>query len=347
MSDKANGAFVPSKAVTYWLWSGIVLILIMVVIGGMTRLTHSGLSMVHWSFTGSMPPMNEAEWVVEFEKYQSSPEYKELHSHFELADFKSIFWWEYIHRMFGRLIGAVFIIPFAWFLFRRRIPKKMIPQFLTLLGLGAFQALLGWFMVKSGLVDVPRVSHYRLAAHLTTAFITCAYILWVVQDYQQFGRKRSDVSPWRKHTYTLGGLLLLQIIFGAFVAGLRAGWVHNTWPLMDGDLVAPAVTALEPVIMNFLEGKSGVQFMHRTVGLLVTGYALWLAFFSKAKSDARMQSPFRLIALFVFVQFILGVTTLLLKVPISLAVLHQVFALVVLLSVIWAIHRSTYTTERS
>lgn len=338
-------SFTPSKPVIYWLWSGIVLILIMVVIGGMTRLTHSGLSMVHWSFTGSLPPMTDADWATEFVKYQSSPEYKELHSHFSLADFKSIFWWEYIHRMFGRMIGVVFIVPFLFFLFKKRIPKRMLPQFAIILGLGAFQALLGWFMVKSGLVDVPRVSHYRLAAHLITAFITCAYILWVAQDYILFDRKEVAVSSWRKHGYALGGLLVIQIVFGAFVAGLKAGWVHNTWPLMDGALVAPAVTALDPVVLNFFEGKSGVQFVHRTLGLIVMLYAVWLAFSSKAKTDLRMKGPFQMVALFVLVQFTLGVSTLLLEVPVSLAVLHQVFALVLLLSVVWVIHRGSYITR--
>src|SRR5690606_1373293 len=173
---------------------------------------------------------------------QESPEYKEVHSHFELDEFKSIYWWEYSHRMFGRMIGLVFIFPFLFFLWRKRIPKQMLPQFLIILALGAAQALLGWFMVKSGLIDVPRVSHYRLSAHLLTAFITCACILWVTLNYKAFGRQEKRTSSDQRHLLIFGSLLLLQIIYGAFVAGLRAGWVHNTWPLMDGSLIAPAVS---------------------------------------------------------------------------------------------------------
>lgn len=332
--------FKSGRAVIYWLYLGIAMVLIMVVIGGMTRLTHSGLSMVHWSFTGSLPPMNDGEWTAEFERYQQSPEFREVHSHFTLDDFKSIYWWEYIHRLFGRTIGVVFIVPFLFFLFTRRIPRALLPQFILLLGLGAFQAFLGWFMVKSGLIDVPRVSHFRLAAHLTTAFVTCACILWVALQYHDYGRVRKEVLPVRKHAYTLGALLLLQIIYGAFVAGLRAGWVHNTWPLMDGDLVSPAVWAMQPVIDNFLEGRSGVQFIHRTlaIGILLYAVVIW----TRTHHERRIAAPVKLVSATITLQFLLGISTLLLHVPISLAVLHQVCALLVLLAVTWLLYRTTY-----
>ena len=212
--------FSPSKAVIYWLYLGILLVLAMVVIGGITRLTHSGLSMTHWTFSGSLPPTSDAAWTEEFSKYQSSPEYIELHSHFELEEFKSIYWWEYIHRMFGRMIGVVFLIPFLFFLALKKIPKDILPHFFIILGLGAFQAFLGWFMVKSGLVDVPRVSHYRLAAHLCTAFIACSYILWVAEKFKNFGHENKEVLPFRKKVVILGLLIFAQITWGAFVAGL-------------------------------------------------------------------------------------------------------------------------------
>jgi heme a synthase len=337
-----TAALSSSKLVVYWLWSGIALILIMVLIGGMTRLTHSGLSMVHWTFVGSLPPMSETEWTAEFEHYQQSPEFKEVHGHFELEEFKSIFWWEFSHRMFGRMIGLVFIFPFLFFLWKKYIPKKLLPQFLIILGLGTLQALLGWFMVKSGLIDVPRVSHYRLAAHLVTAFITCAYIFWVTLNYKDFGKLNRYESPFRNQLIVFGIFLLIQIIFGAFVAGLRAGWIHNTWPLMDGALIAPSVTTLDPTWLNFFEGKSGVQFVHRTLGLIVLTFGIWLGWGSKVRFDSNLRNPVQLLSMVIFMQFLLGVSTLLFEVPISLAVIHQVFALIALLTLVWAWHRAIF-----
>lgn len=335
--------FRPRRAVTWWLYLGIALVLTMVVIGGMTRLTNSGLSMVHWSFAGSLPPTTDAAWEAEFTRYQASPEFKEVHSHFGIEEFKSIYWWEYIHRMFGRMIGVIFIVPFVFFLWKRWIPADMRKHFFAILGLGAFQALLGWFMVMSGLVDVPRVSHYRLAAHLTTAFIACSYIFWVALHYQNYHTERRDhgVDPYLGAKF--GGLLLLQIVFGAFVAGLRAGWVHNTWPLMDGSFIAPAVTALEPLWKNFFEGRSGVQFIHRTIGLLVLAYAFFLVV-KATKYRTEIRNAIYITAGFTFLQFLLGVITLLLQVPIAMGVIHQVFALVLLLSVIHLHYRTRYLT---
>jgi heme a synthase len=335
--------FHPSKSVVFWLWSGMVLILIMVVIGGMTRLTHSGLSMVHWSFTGSLPPMSEVAWDLEFEKYQTSPEYIELHNHFSLDDFKSIFWWEFIHRMFGRMIGIVFIIPFVIFWRKKLIPKSMLPKFFMILALGALQAFLGWFMVKSGLIDVPRVSHFRLAAHLITAFITCAYIYWVMQYYKGYGHTYKSISDGRKYVLILLALLVAQIVYGGFVAGLKAGWVHNTWQLMDGELISDAVTAMDPIWINFLEGMSGVQFIHRTLGLVVLLTGLWIGFFSNFFKEERYELYPKFVAIALLIQFALGVLTLLFYVPISLAVIHQVFALVTLICLTGLLFKANFT----
>lgn len=325
--------FTPSKAVVYWLYLGILLVLAMVVIGGITRLTHSGLSMVHWSFGGSLPPMSEAGWQEEFAQYQQSPEFKELHFTFTLEDFKSIYWWEYIHRMFGRMIGVVFIIPFLFFLMKKRIPKELLGWFVLIFSLGTIQALLGWYMVKSGLVDVPRVSHFRLAAHLSTAFITCSVIYWTLLKYESFGKVLPASNPRKKAVLLLGGLVFIQIIYGAFVAGLKAGWIHNTWPLMDGQLISDSVFALEPMVSNFLEGKSGVQFIHRTLAIVI----LILAALQLRNASSLSTSNNKSLVVFLgalTLQFILGVSTLLLQVPIALGVLHQVIALVVLLSLI-------------
>lgn len=304
----------------------------MVVIGGMTRLTHSGLSITDWSFIGSVPPLTEEDWQEEFRQYQQFPEYKELHYHFTLEDFKGIFWWEFIHRALGRFIGVVFLVPFIFFWARGWFDKKLLGKLTIILSLGFLQALLGWFMVKSGLVDVPRVSHYRLAAHLITAFITCAYIYWVMLGLRPDEQAKTSLEIHR-HAGVLLFLVILQIIYGAFVAGLRAGYIHNTWPLMDGQLVAASVTALSPVWTNFLEGQSGVQFIHRTLPVLIVIYAVYL-WFSKKPQLLRPRKALNLVLVFLGAQFCLGVFTLLYAVPVWLGVLHQVTALALLLSVV-------------
>jgi len=334
--------FRPSKWVIRWMYLGIAMVLAMVVIGGITRLTHSGLSMVHWSFTGSLPPLTEEAWQLEFQKYQQSPEFQEVHSHFQLAEFKSIFWWEYIHRMFGRLIGLVFLVPFAVFLFKKQIPRSFYGRFAIILGLGAFQALLGWFMVKSGLVDVPRVSHYRLAAHLSTAFLACAYIYWVLLEYSYLGSGKAFSQALRKPALILIGLIGVQIVFGAFVAGLRAGFVHNTWPLMDGEFMAEAALSLDPAWLNFIEGKSGVQFVHRTLALLILAFGGQLAF--KFRQTPLFQKVMLPVVVVLTAQVVLGIVALLAHVPIWLGVLHQVVALILLLSVVRMLFYSRPTT---
>ncbi len=323
----------PHRFMILWLCLGIFLVLSMVVVGGLTRLTHSGLSMTEWSFAGSFPPVNEEGWNAEFGKYKQSPEYIELHSHFTLSEFKGIYWWEYIHRMLGRFIGVVFMIPFLLFLVLKRVPKGILPSLLLILALGTVQALLGWFMVKSGLVDVPRVSHYRLAAHLTTAFITCTVIFWVVFKVFDHGvvPRRLAMKPL---PVVLIVLLLIQIVYGAFVAGMRAGLIHNTWPLMDGALVGDMVTAMDPLYQNFLENRSGVQFVHRTLGLIVAILAIYAGWKAVSTGNTHQKLSGKWLIGMVVVQFLLGVFTLLMAVPIVLGVLHQVVALLLLLAVV-------------
>ncbi|MEM9025267.1 MAG: COX15/CtaA family protein, partial [Bacteroidota bacterium] len=237
----------------------------MVVVGGITRLTHSGLSMVEWHlFMGSVPPLNETAWQEVFDKYQQFPEFQQLNDQFTLADFKSIFWWEYIHRLLGRMVGVVFLVPFLIFLVRKKLDRPMIVKLSIMFGMGAFQAFLGWFMVKSGLVKEPRVSHFRLAAHLITAFLTCTYIFWVaLGEVYKLRPVRNDSSSLRKPAKVLFALLIIQIVWGAFVAGMRAGLVHNTFPMMDDQWVHEAAFAMAPWWENFLNGKSGVQLVHR------------------------------------------------------------------------------------
>lgn len=322
--------------------SGCFLIFVMVIVGGITRLTHSGLSMSDYNLiTGTIPPLNEAEWQEAFELYQQYPEFQKINYEFTLEDFKEIYFWEWLHRVLGRLIGMVFIIPFTFFLLTKRLTKPTIYKCLVLLGLGGLQGFLGWFMVKSGLVDRPDVSHYRLAMHLTTAFITFACTLWVALDLIYPNRKPVNIK-FRNLIRWGTFLLLLQIIWGAFVAGLDAGWVHNHWPLMsDGQLIHDSVTMeKQPVWKNFVEGKSGVQFVHRYLAYVVV-FVIGLIWF---KGRKKYETPLQLKALnvlagLVVLQFVLGVMTLLLRVPVWLGVTHQMMAFFLLAGMTFTLHR--------
>lgn len=336
MANKDN------KKVIYWLLTGCLLIFIMVVVGGITRLTHSGLSISSYKLiSGTIPPLNEAEWIAEFEHYKQFPEYQKLHNHFDLEDFKDIYFWEYIHRVLGRLLGIVFIVPFFYFLFKKQLTKPTIKKALILLFLGGFQGFLGWYMVKSGLVDRPSVSHYRLAMHLTTAFITFAYTFWVALDLIYPAKKVID-THFRNIVRFAMAVLLLQIIWGAFVAGLDAGWIHNSWPLMaDGKLIHETVYIEQsPLWRNFVEGKSGVQFIHRYMAYLVVGAIGYMWYKARKMNLTKLQKHgINALLILVVVQFILGVFTLLFQVPVTLGVLHQVTAFFLLAAMTFVLHR--------
>lgn len=314
----------------------------MVVVGGITRLTHSGLSISNYKLiSGTIPPMNEAEWIEAFDLYKQYPEYQKLNNHFGLEDFKDIYFWEWLHRVIGRLIGLVFVIPFVYFLLKKQLTKPTIRKSLFLLFLGGFQGFLGWYMVKSGLVDRPDVSHYRLAMHLTTAFITFAYTFWVALDLWYPIKK--EVDKGFRNLIRVGlTLLIIQIVWGAFVAGLDAGWIHNHWPLMsDGKLIHETVTIEQnPVWKNFVEGKSGVQFVHRYLAYIVVaiiGMIWWRS--NKMTLSLPQKNGVNLLLLLVLVQFILGVFTLIYQVPVVLGVLHQVVAFFLLAAMTFTLHR--------
>ena len=331
-----------NKKVIYWLLTGCFLIFVMVVVGGITRLTHSGLSISSYKLiSGTIPPLNEAEWIAEFEHYQQFPEYQKLHNHFDLEDFKDIYFWEYIHRVLGRLLGIVFIIPFLYFLLKKQLTKPTIKKSLILLFLGGFQGFLGWYMVKSGLIDRPSVSHYRLAMHLTTAFITFAYTFWVALDLW-YPLKKEINKNIRNLIRVAMAILLVQIIWGAFVAGLDAGWIHNQWPLMnEGKLIHETVFSEQvPVWKNFVEGKSGVQFIHRYMAYAVVAIILYIWYRSrKIKVTQLQRNGINLLLLLVLAQFALGVFTLLLQVPVVLGVLHQITAFFLLAAMTFVLHR--------
>ncbi len=333
-----------NRKVVYWLFTGCFLIFIMVIVGGITRLTNSGLSMTDYKLiTETIPPLNEEAWMAEFERYKQFPEYQKLHFHFELKDFKEIYFWEWFHRFLGRLIGVVFLIPFLYFLFTKQLSTSTIKKSLVLLSLGAFQGFLGWYMVKSGLVDIPAVSHYRLAAHLITAFLTFAYTYWVALDL--IYPKRETVNKNFRNLVRWGMLiLLLQIIWGAFVAGLDAGLIHNTWPLMnEGKLIHETVyIEQEPLWRNFIEGKSGVQFVHRYLAWFVV-LSIGLIWYRSRKLTLNLlqHRAIDFLLIMVFIQFLLGVLTLIYAVPLWLGVAHQVGAFFLLAAMTFTLHRFT------
>ncbi|NAS32785.1 heme A synthase [Flavobacteriaceae bacterium R38] len=331
-----------NKRVIYWLLTGCFLIFIMVIVGGITRLTHSGLSMSDYKLiTGTIPPIGEEAWQEAFELYQQYPEYQKINYDFTLKDFKSIYFWEWLHRVIGRLIGIVFFLPFIYFIIKKQLSKSTIRKGIVLLALGGFQGFLGWYMVKSGLVDRPDVSHYRLAAHLTTAFITFAYTLWVALDLMY--KERNEVlKPMRNLIRISLVILLIQIIWGAFVAGLDAGFIHNHWPLMnDGQLIHETVYQEQtPLLKNFIEGKSGVQFTHRYIAYLVVLFIGLIWYKSrKLRLSIPQKNGINYLLILVFVQFLLGVLTIIYAVPLWLGVAHQVGAFFLLSAMTFTLHR--------
>lgn len=330
------------NSVIYWLLTGCVLVFVMVVVGGITRLTGSGLSMTDWHLvTDTFPPMNEAAWNQAFEEYKKFPEYQKINSHFTIDDYKFIYFWEWFHRFIARILGFVFIIPFIYFLLKKKLDYQTLKKCFILLGMGALQGFFGWFMVKSGLIDNPDVSHFRLSLHLTFAFLTFAYTLWVALDLI-YPEKSTIILPLRKLARITIVVLLLQIIYGGFVAGLDAGFIHNHWPLMsDGQFMHESVVLeKESWLLRLTEGKSGVQFVHRNLAYIVVALILFLYYKSKKYVlSSSQKSGLNFLLLFVFVQFLLGVFTLLYQVPLWLGVTHQAVAFFLLAAMTYTLHR--------
>ncbi|NMH24199.1 COX15/CtaA family protein [Flavobacterium solisilvae] len=332
------------KSVIYWLLSGCILLFIMVTVGGITRLTNSGLSMTDWHLvTDTFPPLSEEKWQAAFDEYKKFPEYQKIniHNDFQLSDYKFIYFWEWFHRFIGRIIGLVFIVPFVYFLIKKRIDKATLKKCFVLLFMGGFQGFLGWFMVKSGLIDNPDVSHFRLALHLTFAFITFAYTLWVALDLI-YPERNEVILSLKKLARTTLVFLIIQIIYGGFVAGLNAGLIHNHWPLMsDGQFFHESIKLeYDSWLLRFTEGKSGVQFVHRTMAYVVVGLILFLYFKSRKFSlSTQQKNGLNALVVLVFVQFGLGVFTLLFAVPLWLGLTHQIVAFFLLTAMTYTLHR--------
>lgn len=322
----------------------LLLIFAMVILGGVTRLTGSGLSMVNWHpIHGVIPPVSQQEWQEEFSNYQKSPEFLKINRDMDLASFKSIFWFEYSHRMLGRLIGLVFLIPFLVFWFRKQIKPGLTPRLIIMFILGGLQGLLGWYMVKSGLVNNPHVSQYRLTAHLLSAVLIYGFILWTIlglldqKDYRSLST--SKARNWRIGSLMLTGLLLLTIISGGFVAGLKAGMIFNTFPLMGGRLIPSGIGALSPWYLNLFENAVSVQFNHRVL-TTICGVALlgWYIAGRSVFDVTAISRSFKLIGMMVIVQVALGISTLLLQVPVWLGAAHQAGALLLFTVMLMNVH---------
>lgn len=330
---QANGAQAGSAAVRLWLYGLAALIVAMVAVGGATRLTESGLSITEWKpVTGALPPLNEAAWQAEFEKYKAIPQYEILNKGMGLEGFKRIFWWEWAHRLLGRLIGFAFLLPFLWFVWRGAIRGPLLVKCLGLFLLGGLQGAVGWWMVASGLTARVSVSQYRLAIHLTLACIILAAIVAVARG---LGGVRPQQVPARVRAGAgvLLGLTVLQIFAGGLVAGLDAGLAFNTWPLMDGHLIPPLAQlgAAEPVWRNLFENALTVQFVHRMIAYTIFTLALLHALDASRCGGAAARGAVVLFAL-VAAQAVLGVLTLVNAVPLGLALAHQIGATLVLIA---------------
>ena len=321
-------------AVRNWLVVVAAMILFMIVLGALTRLTESGLSMVEWRpVTGWLPPLSDAAWHAELQKYLSSPQGRLINRGFDIAQFKEIFWLEYLHRLWGRLIGLAFALPFAWFWLRGRLSPGLKFRLFLLLFLGGMQGALGWAMVASGLVDRPSVSHYRLAAHLLLAVALYAYMVWLILDLSGSSHRRDD--PGTRHFVDgLIALLVVVIAWGALMAGLRAGTSHNTFPTMSGYWIPPGLFEVSPWWINFFENGTTIQFAHRWLAKLLMLGVLILAW--------RVRRPeTSLAAAIAAVQLSLGIATILSGVNIALATAHQAGAVLLLTALINVHFRAT------
>jgi cytochrome c oxidase assembly protein subunit 15 len=333
------------QAVRWWLYGVALLVFALIVVGGATRLTDSGLSITEWRpIMGIIPPLSEAEWQDALAKYRLIPEYKLVNKGMSLDAFKFIFWWEWGHRFLARMVGFAFAIPFAYFLIRRRLSAGLAWKLTGILALGGLQGAIGWFMVSSGLVDRIDVSHYRLAVHLTVAFVIFALLLWTAWKLlpnADLHVARPTTPRDRRRAGILVALIFLQLVLGALVAGFKAGLTHNTWPLMDGQLIPGGLWVMSPWYVNVFENATTIQFNHRMVAYLIVAIVLWHAAALVRADDGRLAPSAFALAMVVLVQAALGIWTLLALVPLSLGLAHQGVAAIVTAIAIWHLFLAT------
>ncbi|MEO1239360.1 MAG: heme A synthase [Pseudomonadota bacterium] len=342
------------RAIRLWLMGLFALVVIMIAVGGLTRLTDSGLSITEWApITGAIPPLNAEDWASEFERYRQIPEYQLQNAGMSLAEFKVIYWWEWGHRQLGRVIGLVWAVGFLWFLLARKIPAGWTPRLLLLGALGGLQGAIGWWMVSSGLTGTMLdVASYRLATHLGLAFVILGLILWYIlklkpssADLLEMRRSRDETLSW------LAGLVLVlafgQILLGALVAGIDAGRSYTDWPLYAGQMVPPTAFDLTPLWRNFFEEAGLVQFNHRNLGyvLFLVGIAVWLR--ARRSANKHIRTAFLAIVLMMSIQMLLGIMTVLYAAPWPLAILHQFFAVVLVGLILNARFQALYPRAQS
>lgn len=320
-----------------WLYVVAALIVLMVAVGGITRLTESGLSITQWKpISGIIPPLNDAQWQAEFANYQRIPEYQQINHGMTLAGFKAIFFWEYVHRLLGRIIGLTFALPLLWFAVKRQIPRGYGPRLLALLALGGLQGAIGWWMVVSGLSVRTDVSHVRLAVHLSAALLILGGVVWTALDLGDLAR-----SPLARPAALppLGMLALfllgLQIVLGALTAGLDAGYAFSSWPFMGETFFPAGAPMLDPVWRNVIDNPITVQFVHRWFAFAAAIGVVWLAFAARRRGAVNAWGA---VILLTGLQILLGIATLLTGVEITIAVAHQVNAAILLIAVIAAAH---------
>ncbi len=316
-------------------------ILFMIIVGGITRLTGSGLSMVEWKpLFGAIPPLGDAEWQQTFERYQLFPQYQKVNSWMQLSDFKRIFFWEYLHRLWGRAIGLIYLLPMLYFFGRKKITGVWRGRVFVAFVLGGAQGLLGWFMVKSGLVDNPAVSHIRLAAHLMLAFLVAQYVMWLVLHV----RSKSDSlrSTISTSNSAIGLLLLLQIMYGAFVAGTKGGYMYPTYPDFSGQMVPDGIFSLTGIWANLLSNPITIQFVHRYVALLLLGIIVvyWIQA-KKRTTPPNILKAYSYLIVCVIAQMVLGILTVISGVNIVYAVAHQAVGFLTLSAFTYAVYLSS------
>jgi heme a synthase len=326
-------------ALSNWLYCVALLVFIMVIVGGVTRLTESGLSITEWKpITGALPPMSEAVWQLEFEKYQQIPEYLEINgpAGMTLAEFKFIYFWEWVHRLLGRLIGLAFALPFAWFAIKRAIPNGYGGRLVALLVLGGMQGVIGWWMVTSGLTERTDVSHFRLATHLLTAFLILGGLVWTALDLRQFARHQTRPSKLTGFGLLVFCVLFVQLLFGAYTAGLNAGYVSNSWPLMNGSLMPAGINWSEGLWTLLNNHPVLIHFIHRWWAFVTVGFLIVLARRVRGQSRSAsiaIHSAFG-------IQMVIGIATVMTGVNIYLAVLHQAVGALVVIATTWGVHLS-------
>lgn len=326
-----------------WLLICAAVVYLMIVVGGITRLTQSGLSMVEWApIMGILPPMGEAAWLDVFTKYQASPEYQKINFGMSLDSFKGIFWWEYGHRVLGRVIGMIYLLPLIYFMLRGMVPASWRLRLLGLFVLGGMQGLMGWYMVKSGLVDVPQVSQYRLTAHLGLAVLIFTYMLWFAFDFLRGESRHNKASRGYLRISLLAVVLIfIMMLSGGFVAGTDAGFIMNTFPKMNGEWIPQAWMAIEPWWRNLFENPVTVQFLHRCIALLVVAVVLVLFRYSLRQ---RFSTKASWVLLLMLIQVTLGISALLMAVPVALGAAHQAGAVALLASAILVAHIARKTS---